>query len=76
MRMAALIIVFNSTHQALKSEDRFKESGIPFEVVPLPERFAAGCGIAIEFSAADRQLVDAVISRYRIAVQGIYPAED
>lgn len=66
------IIVFNSTHQALKTEDKLRDENVDFEVVPLPKEFSADCGLAIEFSETDRHKVEEALSRNKIKIKGIY----
>ena len=70
--MSKRIIVFNSTHQALKTEERLREHDIGFEVVPLPKEISAGCGLAIEIAENDLEEAQVLIKRYRIAVKGVY----
>jgi|GEM_PF-907158 hypothetical protein len=41
------LVVFDSTHQALRGEEVLKREGIPHEVVNTPPQFKADCGISL-----------------------------
>lgn len=69
------IILFNSTHQALKTEDRLRENGIVFEVVPLPKELSADCGLALEVDAADLEVIETIIKSSSISIKGIYSTD-
>lgn len=70
--MAEHIIVFNSTHQALKTEDIFRENDIDFDVVPLPKEFTADCGLALKISEVDMGDVELLLESSYIQIRGIF----
>lgn len=41
------MIIFDSTHQALRGEKVLKEAHLPLEVVSTPQQFKSGCGISL-----------------------------
>lgn len=73
--MADQIIVFNSTHQAIKTEDIFRDNDIDFEVVPLPKGFTADCGLALLVSGEDIKNVEFLIENSRIEIKGMFESE-
>jgi hypothetical protein len=42
-----LIILFNSTHQALRGERALKDAGIKHSVINTPREFSVDCGISL-----------------------------
>lgn len=47
MEQASVLLVFDSTNVALKTERLFKAAGIPSTVIPTPVEITADCGIAL-----------------------------
>jgi len=45
------IILFNSTHHAIKTEKRLKQAGVKIEMIPTPRDITISCGLSIKFSA-------------------------
>ncbi len=69
--MSTSIIIFNSTHQELKTEKHLQENNIEFEVVPLPEEISAGCGLAIEANVSDVPAIKDIIKRNHVTIKAI-----
>ena len=47
------LLLFPSTHQALAAEDALRRAGIDLRVIPAPQEYTSGCGLAIRVSARD-----------------------
>lgn len=45
------VIVFESTHHAIKTENRLKTK-FPIETIPTPREISASCGLSIKFPLA------------------------
>ncbi len=45
------LFLFPSTHQALVAEDALRRGGIDLQVIPTPQRYTSGCGLAIRVPA-------------------------
>lgn len=67
-----LIIVFNSTNQALSAERALEEKGVDIDIVPLPPGLSAECGLAIEFSRELEDFVGAALLERGIKFKGMY----
>lgn len=65
------VILFQSTHHALKSEKALKSAGLDIDVIPVPREFSANCGIAICLAWEDRQIAEAVLQDRSVPVEGI-----
>lgn len=74
-RKADEIVVFSSTHQALKAEDALRAVAAAFELVPLPKRFTAECGLAIRFNRRTLPDIEDVFKRHAVKYKGIYVSE-
>ncbi len=51
------VITFNTTHQALRSENVLKEAGTNFLLIPTPRQISASCGMAVKFVWGDSDLI-------------------
>jgi hypothetical protein len=47
------LLLFPSTHQALAAEDALRQAGIDLRVIPAPQKYTSGCGLAIRVAARD-----------------------
>jgi hypothetical protein len=47
------LLLFPSTHQALAAEDALRRAGIDLRVIPAPQEYTSGCGLAIRVAARD-----------------------
>lgn len=65
-----LLILFNSTHDALAGEKALQKAGVKLRVMPTPRQFTKSCGLAILCPDCSREeaqsvLADAQITRCR-----------
>ncbi|MDD3718831.1 MAG: DUF3343 domain-containing protein [Actinomycetota bacterium] len=58
-----LVVLFNSTHQALSGEKALEEAGIKHSVINTPREFSVDCGISLridcELAGAAQKALDA-----------------
>jgi hypothetical protein len=64
------VAIFNSIHRVMKAEKRLKERRMPILLIPAPRALKSDCGLALRFSAADRQVVEGAL-----AEEGLLPEE-
>lgn len=69
------IIVFSSTHHALAAEKALEEE-MEIDIVPLPAKYQADCGLAIEFDSGETDLVRKILSRNTLEYKDIYTPDD
>ena len=69
------IIVFSSTHHALAAEKALEEE-MEIDIVPLPAKYQADCGLAIEFDPAEIDRVRKILSRNTLEYKDIYTPDD
>ena len=50
-------IAFESTHDAIESEQRLQKAGFSVRIIPAPPQIAAGCGLALRFSLTDYEKI-------------------
>jgi hypothetical protein len=55
------VVVFRSTHLAVKAERAVLKSGIDCKLVPAPRHLSHDCGVVLRFHATDRTLVETIL---------------
>ncbi|MCG0276779.1 MAG: DUF3343 domain-containing protein [Thermosediminibacteraceae bacterium] len=66
------IVTFPSVHYALRFESKMKDSGISFQLVPVPREISSGCGVAAKVKVADRKSLHDIIHNLQIEFDSIY----
>lgn len=55
------VAIFNSVHRVMKAEKILKGRQAPMLLIPVPRQLTADCGLAIRYSAEDRELVERLL---------------
>lgn len=71
-----LLIAFDSTQQALRTEMLLEYHDIDIDTCPTPKEITAGCALSIEFPAQDLEQVQQVIRAEHVEIRGIYRKQD
>ena len=66
--MKFFILIFESTHHALKSEKLLAGMGIKFDIIPTPKEISSDCGMAIRINPSlfNEQLVSSILAKNNI----------
>ncbi len=67
------VILFDSTHQALRAEAALKEAGIPHAVVNTPREFSVDCGISLRIGTEAEEAARAALQEAGVVFAGIVP---
>ena len=71
----AYLIIFGSTHKALKAEKILKEKNIPFKLIPTPKALAAFCDLSLSFQEQDREAVENTLKNAGVKTAATYRKE-
>ena len=66
------VAIFNSVHRVMKAEKLLKGEKLPILLIPAPRALSADCGLAIRYTAADRERVEALLAAAALAPEEIY----
>jgi len=66
------IILFPSTHYALRAEEALKQEGLTVKLVPVPREFSSNCGIALEFDYNNKEKVNKILQEKNVEIEGIH----
>jgi len=69
------VAVFNSIHRVMKAEKLLKEKKLQILLIPVPRALASDCGLAIRYTAAEREQVELVLSQASILPEELYLKE-
>jgi len=70
------IVLFPSTHYALRAEDVLKKEGLTVNLIPVPREFSSNCGIALEFDYIDKEKVLKILQEKNVEIEGIHAIAD
>ena len=68
-----LVILFNSTHQALSGEKALKEHGIKHAVINTPREFSVDCGISLRIEPGSRENAVETLDDKGVLYAGVEP---
>ncbi len=65
-----ILILFQSTHHAIKAERIFAKTGLNYRVIPVPQEISADCGSSLRTQELKKALQ--LIRENQIKTAGIY----
>lgn len=68
-----LLILFDSTNQALAGERALKEARVSHAVINTPREFSVSCGIALRIAPEAREAAESALNDKGVAYAGIGP---
>lgn len=69
------VIVFESTHHALASEQMLLAKNFDIKMIPTPREITLSCGLSILFSESLLQDIIELVERNVLIVKGVYKIE-
>lgn len=67
-----LIIAFDSTQQALRTEMLLEYKDIDMDIFPTPKEITAGCALSIQFPETELEEVQSIIISEQVEIRGIF----
>ena len=64
--MERLIVIFQSTYNAIKAERICLKAGVACQVIPVPREISSDCGIALEITNGDKERVGRLLENNAI----------
>ncbi|ANE46037.1 hypothetical protein SY83_06765 [Paenibacillus swuensis] len=71
-----MLIAFDSTQQALRTEMLLEYAEIDIDTCPTPKEITAGCALSIQFPKEDLDQVVRIIRSEQVEVRGVYTKSD
>jgi len=73
---AWMLIAFDSTQQALRTEMLLEFLDIEIDICPTPKEITAGCALSIHFPAQEVELVKKTIRDEQVEIRGIFRQQE
>ncbi|GAA3410847.1 DUF3343 domain-containing protein [Paenibacillus hodogayensis] len=70
--METMLIAFDSTQQALRTEMLLEYADVDIDIRPTPKEITAGCALSIDFPADDLEQVKSIIHDENVEIRGIF----
>lgn len=62
-----VIVGFDTTSEAILTEEFFKDKPLRGELIPIPEKLGAGCGLCYKFYSDDLEEIKKIIKENKIS---------
>ncbi len=66
------VAIFNSVHRVMKAEKLLKGEKLPMLLIPAPRALSSDCGLAIRYTAVDRERIEALFASAAVVPEEIY----
>lgn len=66
------MITFPSVHHALRFESKMKETGISFQLVPVPREISSSCGVAARVDFVEEDTLVDTVDNLKLEYDSIY----
>lgn len=70
--METMLIAFDSTQQALRTEMLLEYADVEIDIRPTPKEITAGCALSIDFPAEELDRVTTIIRDEKVEIRGIF----
>lgn len=67
-----LVAIFHSIHRVMKAEKVLKEACANVLLIPVPRQLSADCGLALRFSPAERERIEAILGESGLLPEELY----
>ncbi|OXM14502.1 DUF3343 domain-containing protein [Paenibacillus herberti] len=67
-----MLIAFDSTQQALRTEMLLEYADIEIDIRPTPKTITAGCALSIDFPDEELERVREILIEQSVAIRGIF----
>ena len=66
------VILFPSTHFALRAEKLIKGKGLPIKLIPVPRQLSSDCGVCLRIEWEQREIIHRLLEEERVKIEGIH----
>ena len=74
--MERILIAFDSTQQAIRTEMLLEFADIDIDTRPTPKEITAGCALSIEFPEKDLVAAQQIIEQEKVEIRGLFQKID
>jgi len=71
-RVEHLVVLFHSTHHALRAESLVRAAGMKADLVPVPRQLSSDCGVCLCILSEDRDRVVEILAAHYVEIAGVW----
>ena len=66
------VVLFSSTHLALRAEKLAKEKGLEVKLIPVPRHLSSDCGVCLRFCWNQKREIEETLNQAHVQMEGIH----
>jgi hypothetical protein len=66
------VILFPSTHFAIRAEKRVKEKGMTVKLIPVPRHLSSDCGVCLRIAWEQKEEIQSFLEREGVKIEEIH----
>ncbi len=70
--MSLGVVLFPSTHFALRAEKLLKERGFSIKLIPVPRHLSSDCGVCMRIPWEEREMILGLLEEERVKIEGMH----
>jgi hypothetical protein len=70
--MSLGVVLFASTHFAIRAEKIAKEKGLAVKLVPVPRQLSSDCGVCLRFSWDQKSRIEEILNQAGVPRESIH----
>ena len=70
--MSLGVMLFASTHFAIRAEKLAKEKGFAVKLIPVPRHLSSDCGVCLRFSWDQKKEIEEALNQAGVRMESIY----
>ena len=70
--MSQGVVLFASTHFAIRAEKLAKEKGLAVKLIPVPRHLSSDCGVCLRFTWDQKKGIENTLNQAGLQMEGIH----
>jgi len=66
------VVLFSSTHLALRAEKLTKGENLPVKLIPVPRHLSSDCGVCLRFSWDQKREIEETLNQAGVQTEGVH----
>ncbi len=70
--MSLGVVLFASTHFAIRAEKLAKENGLNVKLIPVPRQLSSDCGVCLRISWEQKNRIEEILAQAGVPMEGVH----
>ncbi|MCX8118749.1 MAG: DUF3343 domain-containing protein [Desulfobacterota bacterium] len=71
--MIYAVILFPSTHHAIRAEKKARENGFSVKLIPVPRHLSSDCGVCLRCPLEQREALETLLEQEGVRIEAVHP---